>query len=83
MFNIIDVYEDNLDGLATEPRNMFNLLANKLQEEEDLIVSLAQLQGTLQIILSGAEAQHITTAKDNQTLEPSSAAQKNLIFSIA
>ncbi|KAF7385171.1 hypothetical protein HZH66_012257 [Vespula vulgaris] len=80
---LMDVYEDNLDGLAAEPRNMFNLLANKLQEEEDLIVSLAQLQGTLQIILSGAEAQHITTARDNQTLEPSSAAQKNLIFSIA
>nr|KAF7406959.1 hypothetical protein H0235_014615 [Vespula pensylvanica] len=80
---LMDIYEDNLDGLAAEPRNMFNLLANKLQEEEDLIVSLAQLQGTLQIILSGAEAQHITTARDNQTLEPSSAAQKNLIFSIA
>ncbi|XP_015190250.1 PREDICTED: U3 small nucleolar RNA-associated protein 15 homolog [Polistes dominula] len=80
---LMDIYEDNLDELAAEPRNMFNLLAQKLEEEEDLITSLAQLQGTLQIILSGAEAQHIMMARDNQTLEPSSAAQKNLIFSIA
>ncbi|KAK2588454.1 hypothetical protein KPH14_004443 [Odynerus spinipes] len=80
---LMDVYEDNLDGLGAEPRKMFNALANKLQEEEDLIILLAQLQGTLQIILSGAETQHVVTAKDNQNLEPSSAAQKNLVFSIA
>lgn len=79
---LMDVYEDNIDGLGAEPRKMFNILASKLQEEEDLIVSLAQLQGTLQIILSGAETQH-ATAIDSQNLEPSSAAQKNLVFSIA
>lgn len=62
---------------------MFTILAAKLEEEESLILALSELQGKLHMILSAAEIVPVTSTKDNQTLEPSSAAQKNLILSIA
>ncbi|KAG7205071.1 hypothetical protein KM043_005449 [Ampulex compressa] len=79
---LMDVYEDSLDSLATEPRKMFTTLSKKLDEEEELILSLSKLQGALHMILSGAESTPARPVKDNQLLEPSSAAQKNLILSI-
>ncbi|XP_034176625.1 U3 small nucleolar RNA-associated protein 15 homolog [Osmia lignaria lignaria] len=80
---LMDIYEDHLDELAAEPRKMFTILAAKLEEEESLILALSELQGKLHMILSAAEIVPVTSTKDNQTLEPSSAAQKNLILSIA
>ena len=80
---LMDIYEDHLDELAAEPRKMFTILAAKLEEEESLILALSELQGKLHMILSAAEIIPVTSTKDNQTLEPSSAAQKNLILSIA
>ncbi|XP_043784342.1 U3 small nucleolar RNA-associated protein 15 homolog [Apis laboriosa] len=80
---LMDVYEDHLDELAAEPRKMFSILAAKLEEEENLILALSELQGKLHMILSAAEIIPPTPVKDIQTLEPSNAAQKNLILSIA
>lgn len=80
------MYEDHLDELGKEPRKMFTLLAEKLEEEEELIVSLTQLQGSLQMILSGAEIAPLVAAKENQNLlEPSDAAQteRDLVLNIA
>ncbi|XP_076276846.1 U3 small nucleolar RNA-associated protein 15 homolog [Lasioglossum baleicum] len=80
---LMDVYEDHLDELGPEPRKMFTILAYKLEEEENLILALSELQGKLHIILSAAETVAPAIAKDNIMLEPSNAAQKNLILSIA
>ncbi|XP_033229940.1 U3 small nucleolar RNA-associated protein 15 homolog [Belonocnema kinseyi] len=80
---LMDVYEDHLEELSSEPRTMFNLLAKKLDEEEELIMSLTELQGPLQMILSGAEAITSLTTIEPPSLEPSTAAQKNLVLSIA
>ena len=80
---LMDVYEDHLDDLAAEPRKMFTMLASKLEEEENLILALSELQGKLHMILSAAETVPPAPVKDNQVLEPSSAAQKSLILSIA
>lgn len=80
---MIDVYEDHLDELSAEPRKMFSILVLKLEEEENLILALSELQGKLHMILSAAETVPAAPVKDNQVLEPSSAAQKNLILSIA
>lgn len=77
------MYENHLDELAAEPRKMCSILAAKLEEEENLILSLSELQGKLDMILSAAETVSATPVKDVQILEPSSAAQKNLILSIA
>lgn len=80
----LDVYEDNLEELAAEAQTLFGLLARKLDEEKELTISLSELQGTLQMILSGAETTpaSLPAIKDSQGLEPSSAAQKSLILSI-
>ncbi|KAK9308622.1 hypothetical protein QLX08_001471 [Tetragonisca angustula] len=80
---LMDIYEDHLDELAAEPRKMFSILAAKLEEEENLMLALSELQGKLHMILSAAENVPPTSVKDIQTLKPSSAAQKNLILSIA
>ncbi|XP_017877028.1 U3 small nucleolar RNA-associated protein 15 homolog [Ceratina calcarata] len=80
---LMDIYEDHLDELAAEPRKMFSILASKLEEEENLILALSELQGKLHMILSAAETVPPTPAKDALTFEPSTAAQKNLILSIA
>ncbi|KOX76264.1 U3 small nucleolar RNA-associated protein 15 like protein [Melipona quadrifasciata] len=84
---LMDIYEDHMDELAAEPRKMFSTLAAKLEEEENLILALSELQGKLHMILSAAEnvppTPKISNVKDIQTLKPSSAAQKNLILSIA
>lgn len=79
------MYEDRLDELGEEPRKMFILLAQKLQEEEELIVALTQLQGSLQMILSSAEMASLVAVKESQNLlEPSDAAQteRDLILNI-
>lgn len=80
---ITDVYEDNLEELGAEPRTMFNLLEQKLNEEEDLIISLSELQGTLHMLLSAAETAQPITIREPTGLEPSSAAQTNLVLSIS
>ncbi|XP_031838251.1 U3 small nucleolar RNA-associated protein 15 homolog [Nomia melanderi] len=80
---LMDIYEDRLDELGAEPRKMFTILAHKLAEEENLILALSELQGKLYVILSAAETVPPTVVKDSHILEPSSAAQKNLILSIA
>ncbi|CAK9805346.1 U3 small nucleolar RNA-associated protein 15 homolog [Anthophora plagiata] len=80
---LMDVYEDHLGELAAEPRKMFSLLAAKLEEEENLILALSELQGKVHMILSAAETTPPAPVKDAQMLEPSSAAQKNLILSVA
>lgn len=69
------MYEDHLDKLGEEPRKMFTTLAQKLQEEVQLMMTLAQLEGTLQVILSVAEAGSSTAMKKNQSMKPSDAAQ--------
>lgn len=81
---VIDVYEDHLDELSEESRKMFAILAQKLQEEEQLIIALTQLQGSMQMILSGAETVPLPAIKDNQSMEPSNAAQteRDLVLSI-
>ncbi|KAK0088223.1 hypothetical protein PV325_012757 [Microctonus aethiopoides] len=80
---LMDVYEDSIDELGPEPRTMFTLLENKLRQEEDLIISLTELQGTLHMLLSGAESAQESSIKEPQILEPSSAARENLILSIS
>jgi len=83
---LTDVYEDRLDELSEEPRKMFTILAQKLQEEEQLITALTKLQGSMQMILSSAETiSSVSAVKDNQSLEPSNAAQteRDLVLSIA
>lgn len=65
---------------------MFTILAQKLQEEEQLITALTELQGSMQMILSSAETiSSVSAVKDNQSLEPSNAAQteRDLVLSIA
>ncbi|XP_051170261.1 U3 small nucleolar RNA-associated protein 15 homolog [Leptopilina boulardi] len=79
---LMDIYEDHLEELSSEPRTMFNHLSKKLEEEEELILTLTELQGPLQMILSAAETL-VSSTIDPPNLEPSSAAQKNLVLSIA
>ncbi|XP_012281749.1 U3 small nucleolar RNA-associated protein 15 homolog [Orussus abietinus] len=79
---LMDIYEENLEELGAEPRTMFTLLARKLEEEEELTISLLELQGALHMLLAGAETETLATDIDSQILEPSIAAQKNLILSI-
>lgn len=82
-FCLIDVYEDHLDELSEEARKTFAILSQKLQEEEQLILALTQLQGSMQMILSGAETS-LPAIKENQSLEPSNAAQteRDIILNI-
>lgn len=82
---LLDVYEDHLDELSEEPRKMMAILAEKLQEEEQLIVALTQLQGSMQMLLSSAETVPSSAVNENYTLEPSNAAQtdRDLVLSIA
>lgn len=63
---------------------MFTLLAQKLQEEVELMMTLAQLEGALQLILTVAEAGSSTTVKKNHSIEPSNAAQtqRDLVLNI-
>lgn len=61
---------------------MFGLLAKKLEDEEDLTKSFLELQGSLQMLVTGAEIGSSIPVKDSQPLEPSIAAQKELIISI-
>lgn len=63
---------------------MFAMLSQKLQEEEQLIIALSQLQGSMQMILSGAETSYLPAIKENQSLEPSNAAQteRDIILNI-
>ncbi|XP_012266219.2 U3 small nucleolar RNA-associated protein 15 homolog [Athalia rosae] len=81
---LMDAYEESLDELSDEVRSMFNILAKKLEEEEDLTRSLLELQGALQMLVTGAENVGPVAIRDQVQLEPSSAAhhQKSLIFSI-
>lgn len=82
-----DVYEDRLDELSEETRRMFGTLAKKLEEEEQLIIALTQLQGSMQMLLSGAETiPSPAVSKENRSLEPSSNAaqtERDLVLSIA
>jgi len=74
-----------MDELSEESRKMFAILAQKLEEEEQLIISLTQLQGSMQMILSGAETIPSPAIKDIQNLEPSSNAaqtERDLILNI-
>ncbi|XP_011298736.1 U3 small nucleolar RNA-associated protein 15 homolog [Fopius arisanus] len=80
---LMDVYEETLDELGPEPRLMFTLLEKKLKEEEELITNLAELQGTLHMILSGAETSEPMVIREPQGLTASTAAQKNLVLSIS
>lgn len=66
---------------------MFTAMAERLQEEVDLMMSLAQLQGALHMIMSCAEIASqpsSATVKSNQSMEPSNAAQteRDLILNI-
>ncbi|XP_011688493.1 PREDICTED: U3 small nucleolar RNA-associated protein 15 homolog [Wasmannia auropunctata] len=81
---LLEVYEDHLDELSEEARKMFAMLSQKLQEEEQLIIALSQLQGSMQMILSGAETSYLPAIKENQSLEPSNAAQteRDIILNI-
>jgi len=70
-----------MDELSEESRKMFVTLAQKLKEEEQFIINLTQLQGSMQMILSGAEM--IPAIKETQNLEPSSNAtqlERNLVL---
>lgn len=71
-----------MDELGLEPRTMFTLLEKKLNEEEDLILSLTELEGKLHLLLSAAEKNSISI-KDLNHLQPSEAAQKKLVLSVA
>lgn len=62
---------------------MFTLLEKKLSEEEELTVSLAELQGTLHMLLSGAESVQSGTLREPESLRPSVAAKEHLVLSIA
>lgn len=85
------MYEDHLDELGEEPRKMFTIMAQKLQEEIQIMMSLTQLQGAIEAILSAADlaTSTVETAssggmKNNQSMEPSDAAQteRDLVLSI-
>ncbi|KAG8035758.1 hypothetical protein G9C98_001414 [Cotesia typhae] len=80
---LMDLYEDTIDELNLESRTMFSLLHQKLNDEEELITSMTELQGALYMILSASESIQGTTIKEPQILEPSSAAQKNLVLNIS
>jgi U3 small nucleolar RNA-associated protein 15 len=74
-----------MDELSEESRKMFVILVRKLDEEEQLIISLTQLQGSMQMILSSAETIPSPAIKDTQNLEPSSNAaqtERDLILNI-
>ena len=74
-----------MDELSEETRKTFAILSQKLQEEEQLILALTQLQGSMQMILSGAETSSLPAIKEIQSLEPSNAAQteRDIILNIA
>lgn len=73
-----------MDKLSEEPRKMLAILAEKLQEEEQLLIALTQLQGSMQMLLSSAETVPSSAVNENYSLEPSNAAQTNrdLVLSI-
>ncbi|EFN88954.1 U3 small nucleolar RNA-associated protein 15 homolog [Harpegnathos saltator] len=81
---LLDVYEDHLDELEQEPRKMFTMLAQRLREEVNLMMSLAELQGSLQMILSAAKTTSSIAVKSTQNMEPSNAAltDRNLVLNI-
>lgn len=71
-----------MDDLGAEPKVMFNLLSKKLEEEEDLLRSLLELQGSLQMLLNVSECPPAPLKQKHDKLEPSKLAQPHL-FSIA
>lgn len=71
-----------MDELTDEARTMFNQLAKRLEEEEDLAKSFLELQGALQMLITGAETLSSVPVKDPLSLGPSNAAQKELVISI-
>ncbi|XP_046739315.1 U3 small nucleolar RNA-associated protein 15 homolog [Diprion similis] len=79
---LVDVYEENLEELNDEARVMFNQLAKKLEEEENLTKSLLELQGALQMLVTGAETVSSLAVQGNQPLEASNAALTELVISI-
>ena len=83
--NIIfsDIYEDKLDELNLETQATFALLVKKLKDEQELIVSLIELQGILKTVLSASETTKIPIIKHSYNFSPSITAQQNLVFKIS
>lgn len=71
-----------MDQLGPNPRTVFKPLEKILNDEEDLILSLGELEGKFHLLLSAAESAKAVSIEEPQALEPSDAAQKNLILSI-
>ncbi|XP_014473334.1 PREDICTED: U3 small nucleolar RNA-associated protein 15 homolog [Dinoponera quadriceps] len=76
---LLDVYGDSLHKLGEEPLKMFTIMEKKLQEEWQLMVTLAQMDGALQMIMSAGENTPATVRK-TQSMEPSNAAQTERDF---
>ncbi|XP_011502405.1 PREDICTED: U3 small nucleolar RNA-associated protein 15 homolog [Ceratosolen solmsi marchali] len=79
---IMDIYGDRLDELNLESQVMFEHLAQKLKEEQALILSLIELQGSLEMMLSAAETIIIPEVKHLYNFAPSITAQKHIILNI-
>ncbi|XP_015602951.1 U3 small nucleolar RNA-associated protein 15 homolog [Cephus cinctus] len=79
----VDVYGDYLEELNPEIRKLIDILLKKLYEELELTMSLLELQGSLQMLLSAAETTSVSHTQDIPALGPSLAAQTNVIFSIS
>lgn len=81
---LLDVYGDHLTDCGPEALKLFERLAKRLREEEELTQQLLCLQGALQMILAGASVTEGTSLLDeaNNTLQPSDAAMQNFIVSV-
>ncbi|XP_014217187.1 U3 small nucleolar RNA-associated protein 15 homolog [Copidosoma floridanum] len=77
---LIDIYEDQLEDLCSESQHNFKVLQKKLEEEQKLMLSLIQLRGSLEILMSAAETT-LFTLQNSCGLKPSTMAQRDFVFS--
>lgn len=79
---LMDIYGSKLEELSLETQTTFKLLAQKLEIEHSLILSLLKIQGSIEMILSAAESKISNKIQDTSNLLPSTTAQKDLILNI-
>jgi hypothetical protein len=81
------LFADTYDGVDhnMEINILFQRLAQRLREEEQLTEELLALQGALQLLLSGAsvgESDNTGSMTDVTNIQPSQSAQSNFIVNL-
>ena len=70
----IDVYEDQIDKMEPEVKQKVIMLKEKLKEELDLISSLMDIQGRIELLLSSGEIASVQPNNKSHDLVPSMSA---------